>query len=100
MPNLGLAPLRYPIQNTRMGEGRLIRVSKYRGDPNGKAYVVAEPDKARAANLIMSKIANPGEDIEDLGRVSGPLLVALALAPGEIAPMDGIRHVSERRFSS
>jgi hypothetical protein len=83
-----------------MAEGRLIRVSNYRGDPHGKAYVVAEPDKARAANFILSKIANPGDVVEDLGRVSEALLLAMTLAPGEIMPIDGVRHVAEQRFSS
>jgi hypothetical protein len=89
--NLGFAPFRYPIQNARMAGGRLVRVGKSRADPDAKAYLVAEPDRARAANLIMAKTANPDDEIEDLGRASEALLRAFALAPGEIAPIDGVR---------
>lgn len=62
-----------------MSGGRLIRVSKYRGDPNAVAYIVATPDAAKAMDILRSAICKPGDDIEDLGRVSEPLLAALNL---------------------
>lgn len=77
-------------------EGRLIRVSKYRGDPQAVAYLVAVPDKAGAIDLI-SGTASQGEDIEDLGRVSEQLLMAMSLAPGEFIRIDGVRHVAQQQ---
>jgi hypothetical protein len=65
-----------------MRDGRLIRVSKYRGDKKGVAYIVAVADPTEAAELIRQKIANAGDEIEDLGRVSDALLLALNLQPG------------------
>jgi hypothetical protein len=80
-----------------MGEGRLIRVSKYRGDPQAVAYVVAMPDKARAIELITQKATNPGDEIEDLGKVSEALITAMSLAPGEFMRVDGVRHVAQQQ---
>jgi hypothetical protein len=80
-----------------MGEGRLIRVSKYRGDPQAVTYLVAMPDKARATELIAQKATNPGDEIEDLGKVSEALIAAMSLAPGEFMPIDGVRHVAQQQ---
>ncbi len=66
-----------------MGYGRLIRVSKYRGDLSAIAYIVAIADPAKAIELIRQKVANPGDEIEDLGRVSDALLIAMKLQPGD-----------------
>lgn len=66
-----------------MHAGRLIRVSKYRGDPNTIAYIVALADPAQAIELIRAKAATPGDEIEDLGRVSDALLTTLKLATGQ-----------------
>ena len=66
-----------------MHSGRLIRVSKYRGDPNTIAYIVALADPAKAIELIRAQAATPGDEIEDLGRVSDALLTTLKLATGQ-----------------
>lgn len=95
--NLKLAPLQYSVQSTPMGEGRLVRVRKYRGDPDGTAYVVAEPDKSKAIGLIANNVASEGQDIEDLGRVSANLVAALSLEPGEFVVINGVRHVSQQQ---
>jgi hypothetical protein len=65
------------------GYGRLIRVSKFAGDSRAVAYIVAEPETARAIDIIRTKVANPEDVIEDLGRVSDALLVAMKLQPGD-----------------
>jgi hypothetical protein len=67
-----------------MEHGRLIRVSKFSGDSSAVSYIVAEPETARAINIIRTKIANPDDVIEDLGRVSDALLLALKLQVGDI----------------
>lgn len=65
-----------------MDDGRLIRVSKYHGDPKAVAYIVAISEAARAIELIRSKVAQSGDKIEDLGRVSDALLLAMKIGPG------------------
>ena len=87
----------YSVHYERMGEGRLIRVSKYRGDPEAVAYLVAVPDKAEAIDIVKAKAGKTGEEIEDLGRVSEALIKALSLAPGEFIPIDGVRHVAQQQ---
>ena len=66
-----------------METGRLIRVSKFRGDPQSVAYIVAMADAGSAIELIRAKVVTGDHDIEDLGRVSEALLIALKLQPGE-----------------
>ena len=66
-----------------MANGRLIRVSKYRGDPDAVAYVVALADAAGAVELIRAQASVPGDEIEDLGRVTDALLTALKLGTGQ-----------------
>ena len=78
-------------------DGRLIRVAEFRGDPKAAAYVVAVSDKATALSLIREKIGQPGDDIEDLGNVSEQLLMALSLAPGNFARIDGLWHVAQQQ---
>jgi hypothetical protein len=80
-----------------MGDGRLIRVSKYRSDQKAIAYVVAVPDKATAVELIRRKVVDPSDEIEDLGRVTEALLTAMGLAPGEFTRVDGLRHVAQQQ---
>jgi hypothetical protein len=80
-----------------MGEGRLIRVSKYRGDPQTVSYLVAMPDKARAIELITSQAASASDDIEDLGRVSEALIAAMRLPPGQFVPINGVCHVAQQQ---
>jgi hypothetical protein len=81
----------------RMGAGRLIRVSKYRGDAEAVAYIVAVPDKATAIEIVRSKVASSSYEIEDLGPVSEALINAMSLEPGSFTPMDGLRHVSQQQ---
>jgi hypothetical protein len=66
-----------------MDYGRLIRVRKHRGDSGTVAYIVALPDSAQAIELIRAKIAAPDDTVEDLGRVSDQLLIAMKLQPGD-----------------
>jgi hypothetical protein len=71
-----------------MERGRFIRVGKYRGDPNAVAYIVALADPAMAIDLIKKKLGTPGDEFEDLGRVSHDLLKALHLLPGDFTRAD------------
>lgn len=66
-----------------MHNGRLIRVSKYRNDPEAVVYVVALYDSAKAIALIREQAAAPGDEIEDLGRVTDDLLTVLKLGTGQ-----------------
>jgi hypothetical protein len=63
--------------------GRLIRVGQHRSDQDAVIFVVAEPDPARALDLIRDNVAEAGDDVEDLGRVTSTLLDALTLKAGE-----------------
>jgi hypothetical protein len=72
-----------------MAEGRLIRVTNSGTTPPSVAYIVAEPDKAKALAIILSNVAIPGSNVQDLGRVSEPLIAALKLAAGEFSPVNG-----------
>jgi hypothetical protein len=94
--NVRMAPLAYPVHHRPMGEGRLIRVSKYRGDPQAIAYLVAVQDKIEAMELIRAKAAS-GDEIEDMGRVSEALIAAMSLAPRAFMPIDGVRHVAQQQ---
>ena len=80
-----------------MDEGRLIRVSKFRGDPHAASYLVAMPDKVEALELISRQAAHPGDDVEDLGRVSEALLTSMRLPPGQFMPINGVRHVADQK---
>ena len=66
-----------------MHYGRLIRVSKYRGDPHAVAYIVAISEPAEAIELVRPQATTSGEEVEDLGRVSDSLLAALHLGTGQ-----------------
>jgi UV DNA damage repair endonuclease len=79
-----------------MGEGRLIRVSEYRGDSQAVSYLVALPDKAAAIELITRQAASLTDDVEDLGRVSEALSVAMRLGPDQFAPIASARSVVEQ----
>jgi hypothetical protein len=65
--------------------GRLIKVSKFRGDPEATIYAVAESDPEKAIRLVRLKLPGGGLEYEDLGRVTGALLTALNLKAGEVA---------------
>jgi hypothetical protein len=75
-----------------MERGRLIRVGKYRGDPNAVSYIVALLDSAAAIDLIRKEAAGPDDEIVDLGRVSGDLLKALNLLQGDFTRVDDPRN--------
>jgi hypothetical protein len=66
-----------------MDYGRLIRVNKVPGDGNAVAYIVALRNSAEAVKLILNRVAEPGDTVEDLGRVSDALLTAMKLLPGD-----------------
>ena len=78
-----------------MGDGRLIRVSRFRGDPKAASYLVAIPNKGDALELIASQAAMPGDEVEDLGRVSEALITTLRLSTGQFMPVNGVRHVAQ-----
>jgi len=62
---------------------RLIRVGDRRAG-HTTIYVVAHMGPVSAMAIMRAKLGHEVET-EDLGRVSGALLTALNLAPGEIA---------------
>jgi hypothetical protein len=68
-----------------MGFGRLICVENRRGDPSAVVYVVAEPDPAKAIDIIKAAGLGHDAEFEDLGQVTEALLKALALQPGQFA---------------
>ena len=78
-------------QSTAMEFGRLIRVSKSHDYPKTVAYIVAAAESRVAIDVIKRAIADPDDQFEDLGRVSGALLKALGLSPGEFLRADGRR---------
>jgi hypothetical protein len=47
-------------------------------------YAVAEPDLDLALKIVQAKVVSDGEHLEDLGRVTGELIAALKLRPGEL----------------
>ena len=67
-----------------MGFGRLVRVGSNRSEASAVIYVVAEADAAQAIRIVKTKLAQFDGEIEDLVRVSGDLLKALGLGPGEM----------------
>lgn len=69
--------------------GRLIRKSAYRGDPNAISYIVAATDPTEAIALIKSTFGDPGDEIKEVCRVSGPLIRALNLLDGDFVRLDG-----------
>lgn len=52
------------------------------------AYIVALADPAAAIYLIRSTVAHLNDEVEDLGRVSEPLLLTLNLEPGQFTRAD------------
>jgi hypothetical protein len=62
--------------------GRLVRKCN-RSAAGATAFIVAIPDSAKAVELIRRKAADPGDEVEDLGRVTDALIKALKLQPGE-----------------
>ena len=72
--------------------GRLIRKRKFRRAAGVTAYIVAIPNPDEAVELIKRKAADPGDEVEDLGRVSEGLITALKLQPGEFMRADEKRE--------
>ena len=68
--------------------GRLIRKRAYRGDSKSTAYIVAIDDAGEAIDLIKQNVTEPGDDFEDLGRVSDGLLQALSLPVGSFVSLN------------
>lgn len=70
--------------------GRLIRVTGYRGDENAIGYLVAVSDAAKAIELLRSKLGASTDQLEDGGPVSGDLIKALGILPGEFIRTDDV----------
>jgi hypothetical protein len=68
--------------------GRLIRKSAYRGDSKSTAYIVAVDDADEAIELIKQNATEPGDEIQDMGRVSDGLLQTLSLPAGSFVILD------------
>jgi hypothetical protein len=77
-----------PISRSRANYGRLVRVRCGESRAAFAAYIVAEPDPAKAIDRIRTKVAGPADAVEDLGRVSEALLAALQVAPGDFVLAD------------
>jgi hypothetical protein len=54
-------------------------------------------DKATAIDLITANAAEPGYEIEDLGRVSEDLITAMTLPPGKFVSIDEVRHAAQKK---
>jgi hypothetical protein len=67
---------------------RLVRKCTYRGDPDATIYVVAVSGAEQAVTIIRNKAANPNDIVQDLGRITGPLVQALNLGQGEFIRVD------------
>lgn len=67
---------------------RLIRKSAQRGDRGPTLYIVAVSKADQAEDIIRTKVAHAGDQVEDLGRVAGFLVQAFNLAPGEFIRVD------------
>jgi hypothetical protein len=81
---------RYSVAECGMEEyGRLIRTSSDSEPPKSTAYIVALSVPADAIELIRSRVADPGDKVEDIGRVSEELLKALRLDSGHFVRADG-----------
>jgi hypothetical protein len=81
-----------PISRSRATNyGRLVRVRCGENRATFAAYIVAEPNAAKALDRIRTKVAGPADAVEDLGRVSEALLAALQVAPGDFVLADGGR---------
>jgi len=67
---------------------RLIRKTVHQGDRNPILYIVAVSKADQPVDIIRSKAADTGDEVEDLGRVAGFLVQAFNLAPGEFIRVD------------
>jgi len=83
---LGNAP---PASFFDLPNARLIRKTAHHGNRNPSLYIVAVSKADQAVEIIRSKAADADDEVEDLGRVSGFLVQAFNLAPGEFIRVDG-----------
>lgn len=67
---------------------RLIRKSAQHGDRSPTLYIVAVSKADQAEEIIRTKAAHAGDQVEDLGRVAGFLVKAFNLAPGGFVRVD------------
>jgi hypothetical protein len=67
---------------------RLIRKTERGGGRSPTLYIVAVSKADQAVEIIKSKAADGGDAVEDLGRVTGSLVQAFNLAPGEFIRVD------------
>jgi len=67
---------------------RLIRKTIRQGGRSQTLYIVAVSKADQAVEIIRSKAADAGDEVEDLGRVAGFLVQAFNLAPGEFIRVD------------
>ena len=61
----------------------MVRVGG-RSEASAVVYVVAEADSVQALRIVKTKLERFDGEIEDLGRVSGDLVRALGLNPGQL----------------
>jgi hypothetical protein len=59
------------------------------GERSAMLYIVAVAKADQAVDIIKSKTGNPGDKVEDLGHVTGFLVQAFNLSPGEFVRIDG-----------
>jgi hypothetical protein len=67
---------------------RLIRKTGPGSDRSPTLYIVAVSKADQAVEIIRSKAADNGDEVEDLGRVAGSLVQGLNLGPGEFIRVD------------
>jgi hypothetical protein len=67
---------------------RLIRKTVRQGGRSQTLYIVAVSKADQAVEIIRSKAADAGDEVEDLGRVAGFLVQGFNLAPGEFIRVD------------
>jgi len=67
---------------------RLIRKTIRQGGRSQTLYIVAVSKADQAVEIIRSKAADAGDEVEDLGRVAGFLVQGFNLAPGEFIRVD------------
>jgi hypothetical protein len=63
--------------------GRCFKVGLHRGDPDAAVYFVAESDPTQALRILRAELPNDGLDFDDRGAVTGHLIGALDLKPGQ-----------------
>jgi hypothetical protein len=85
---MALQRRRYLVAEYLEEFGRLVRTSNDREPSKSIAYIVALSDPEDAIELILSKVGNPGDKVEDIGRVSAALIKALKIAPGGFVRAD------------